>query len=169
MGLLDKILNRKDDDLFVQIAELLNGKGIIFRRDENDEAVFRFEADIEGKVIKCILVCDQALKLLTFVAFIPNKIPVNIYPAALELIARINEDVKYGSFQLNIKIGIISCITTLPFNNAKISFEQLERLCFNNLLHVSEYQCVFFRVLEEYLTPDELFNEIKSELSNRSN
>ena len=164
MGLFDKQFGNKKKNIFDQISELLTGKGIKFNRPPHDNALFQFEADVDERVIHCVLVCDINVSLLTFVAYLQNPIPKEKFPEILEFITRINRDIWYGSFQINFEedsFGYVRCKTTLPIDNAIVSYEQLERLCFNNLLHVNNYQNGFSQILTKNVSPKNALEEIR--------
>jgi hypothetical protein len=139
----------------------LQGKGLNIDKDPNDENVLKFEADVDEKVIRCMIVCNFDYSLLTFCAILPEEIHEERLPKVLELMARVNESMWYGTFVINFETLILSCVTTLPFNNARISNEQLERLCFNNLLNIHHFQDGFSKVNTTDLTPAEAFLMLK--------
>ena len=155
---------KKENDIFEQISELLTGKGIKFTRAPHDNALFQFEANVDERAIQCVLVCDTNVSLLTFAAYLQNPIPEENFPKILEYITRINRDIWYGSFQINFEgdfVGHVRCKTTLPIDNAIISYEQLERLCFNNLVHVNNYQNGFSQILNKNVSPKDALEEIR--------
>jgi hypothetical protein len=164
MGILDKQFSEKEKNIFDQISELLTGKGIQFSRAQHDNALFQFEANVDERVIQCILVCDIYGSLISFAAYLQKPIPEEKLPEILEFITRINRDIWYGSFQINFEgdfAGYVRCKTTLPIDNAIVSYEQLERLCFNNLLHVNNYQNGFSQILNKNLSPKDALEEIR--------
>lgn len=168
MGLFDKQFGRKEKSIFDQISELLTAKGIKYNRPSHDNALFQFDANVDERVIQCVLVCDLSNSLLTFVAYLQDQIPEELLPEIVEFIARINKDVWYGSFHLDFEggaIGYASCKTTLPIDNAIVSYEQLERLCFNNLVHVNNYQNGFSRILNESISAEEALEEIRLKIN----
>ncbi len=139
-------------------------KGIKFRRAPHDNALFQFESNVDERVIQCILVCDINGSLISFAAYLQKPIPEEKLPEILEFISRINRDIWYGSFQINFEgdfTGHVRCKTTLPIDNAIVSYEQLERLCFNNLLHVYNYQNGFSQILNKNLSPKDALEEIR--------
>lgn len=170
MGLFDKQFRKKENNIFEQISELLKRKGIKFRRSEHDDALFEFEANIDERIIQCVLVCDINVSLLTFVAYLQNPITEEKFQEILEFITRINRDIWYGSFQINFEgdlVGLVRCKTTLPIDNAVISHEQLERLCFNNLVHVNNYQNGFFKIIHENVSPKDALTEIRIKMNQK--
>ena len=168
MGLFDKQFGRKEKSIFDQISELLTAKGIKYNRPSHDNALFQFDANVGERVIQCVLVCDLNTSLLTFAAYLQNQISEELLPEIVEFIARINKDVWYGSFHLDFEggsVGYASCKTTLPIDNAIVSYEQLERLCFNNLVHVNNYQNGFSRILNESISAEEALEEIRLKIN----
>ena len=164
MGIFDKQFGKKEKNIFDQISELLTGKGIKFSRAPHDNALFQFETNVDERVIQCVLVCDINVSLLTFAAYLQNPIPEEKLPEILEFITRINRDIWYGSFQINFEgdfAGHVRCKTTLPIDNAIVSYEQLERLCLNNLLHVNNYQNGFSQILNKNVSPKDALEEIR--------
>jgi hypothetical protein len=65
MGLFDRAFKNKELNIFEQISELLLGKGIKFRRDGDNGRLYKFEANVDDRVIGCMLVCDINRSLLT--------------------------------------------------------------------------------------------------------
>jgi hypothetical protein len=164
MGLFDKKFGKKEKNIFDQISELLTGKGIRYTRAPHDNALFQFEANIDERVIQCILVCDINVSLITFAAYLQDPIPEEKRTEILEFITRINRDIWYGSFQINFEgdlPGLVRCKTTLPIDNAIVSYEQIERLCFNNLVHVNNYQDGFLQIVKNNLSPKDALEEIR--------
>lgn len=151
------LFKKKEKNVFTLISKLLTDKGIKFKRPSYDDALFEFDADVDGNITKCVLVCDVSnVSLMTFVAFLSIRIPDEKLPEVFELIARINRLVWYGSFQINFEgdlKNVVRCKTTLPIDKATISYEQIERLCFNNLLHVHTYQNCFSKVIYNNVSP----------------
>jgi hypothetical protein len=160
----------KQKIIFDQISELLTKKGIKFRRASHDDAIFQFEANVDERVIQCILVCDINVSLLTFAAYLQYSIPEERLSEIIEFITRINRDIWYGSFEINFEgdfVGHVRCKTSLPIDNAIVSFEQLERLCFNNLMHVYNYQNGFSHILNKYVTPKDALEAVRMALKNK--
>jgi len=166
MGLVDRTFKRKDTIIFEQVSALLSGKGIKFRRDGGEGQLFKFEANVDERVIGCLLTCDMNRSLLTFSAILPYRIPNNKMVESLELIARFNEKIWYGAFEFSFEYNVVSFVTTLPIDNAFISYEQLERLCFNNLLNVHFFQEGFEKLLTTNLKVVEIYNEIITHYQN---
>jgi hypothetical protein len=145
MGLFDKRIKEKDSVIPDQISGLLTDKGIDYKKDGT---VFNFQANVDERIIGCNLVCDMDNSLLKFSAIFYDKVPNDKISGILELMARINGILAYGAFAFNFNHNMITCITTIPFDNAVLSYEQLERLCFNNLVNVNDYQGEFEELLK---------------------
>jgi hypothetical protein len=96
MGLFDRLFEKKEAGIFKQIADLLSGKGINFRREGEYGEVFLFDANVDERVIRCMLVTNLERNLLTFSAFLPYQIPTNKVVDCFELIIRLNEKIWYG-------------------------------------------------------------------------
>ena len=78
----------------------------------------------------------------------------------LELMARFNEKIWYGAFEFSFEYNLVSSVTTLPIDNSTISYEQLERLCFNNLLNVHFFQNGSEKLITKNLKIEDISNEI---------
>jgi hypothetical protein len=85
------------------------------------------------------------------------------------MIARFNEKIWYGSFEFSFEFNIISLVTTLPIDNASISYEQLERLCFNNLLNVHYFQSGFEKLLHTNSKLEDVYTDIITNYQNNRN
>ena len=166
MGLFEKILKKKEPNIFEQISELLLAKGIKFRKEGE---IFKFEANVDERIIGCMLVCDMTRSLLIFSAVLPYQIPKNRMLEFIEMIARFNEKIWYGSFEFSFEYNMISLVTTLPIDNAAISYEQLERLCFNNLLNVHYFQFGFEKILNSEFKFEDVCKEIITKYQNNKN
>ena len=169
MGLFNRDFKNKELNLFAQISELLLGKGIKFRRDGDNGRLYKFEANVDDRVIGCMLVCDINRSLLTFSSILPYQIPNDKLLEFLEMIARFNEKIWYGSFEFSFEFNIISLVTTLPIDNASISYEQLERLCFNNLLNVHYFQSGFEKLLHTNSKLEDVYTDIITNYQNNRN
>lgn len=150
----------KQKIIFDQISELLTGKGIKFRREGGEGQFYKFEANVDERVIGCMLNCDLNRKLLTFSAILLYQIPNNKMLECLELMARFNEKIWYGAFEFSFEYNLVSSVTTLPIDNSTISYEQLERLCFNNLVNVHFFQNGFEKLITKNLKIEDISNEI---------
>ena len=166
MGLFDRAFKKKEPKLFEQISDLLLGKGIKFTREGKNGHIYKFEADVDERVIGCMLICDMNISLLTFTAILPFQIPNERLFEFLEMIARFNEKMWYGSFEFSFEFNIIILLTTLPVDNATISYEQLERLCFNNLLNVHYFQAGFEKILNTNSKLEDVYKDIISNYQN---
>jgi hypothetical protein len=160
MGLIGIKFKKKEPNIFEQIADLLHGKGIKFRNQTGEGQIFNFEANVGERIIGCTLNCDIKRKLLTFSAILLNPIPSNKIAECLELMARFNEKIWYGGFEFSFEHNLVSLVTTLPIDNALISYEQLERLCFNNLLNVHFFQDGFESLIVNNFKVEDIYNKI---------
>lgn len=166
MGLFDRTLRKKDPTIFEQISDLLSGKGIKFERVGAELQLFKFEANVDERLIRCMLDCDTNRSLLTFSAFLPFQMPNDKIGQCLELMARFNEKIWYGGFQFSFEYNVVSLVTTLPVDNAYISYEQLERLCFNNLLNMHYFQIGFERLLKNDIKFEKLYSDLIAHYQN---
>jgi len=144
MGLIGIKFKKKEPNIFEQIADLLHGKGIKFRNQTGEGQIFNFEANVGERIIGCTL----------------NSIPSNKIAECLELMARFNEKIWYGGFEFSFEHNLVSLVTTLPIDNALISYEQLERLCFNNLLNVHFFQDGFESLIVNNFKVEDIYNKI---------
>ena len=77
-------------------------------------------------------------------------------------------DKQFGKKEKNIFDQISELLTgkgikfsRAPHDNAIVSYEQLERLCFNNLLHINNYQNGFSQILNKNVSPKSALEEIR--------
>lgn len=149
-------------DIHQQIHALLSGKGINYEHPKEDRNVFVFHSDVDEHAITCILVVNLPANILRFNAYILRGIPKAKYFEVYDYMARVNELLPYGAFHLDPDEALIKSTTTLIMDKAEVTYDQLERLCFNNLLNVHAYQMGLYGVLYKDWTGLDAFLKVRN-------
>lgn len=149
-------------DIHRQIHALLKGKGINYENPDGNANVFVFHSDVDDHVVSCPLDVNLPANILTFVAYLRQPDPKHKHCAVYEYLVRINVHTLYGAFHLNPDDSLVKCATTLIIDKAEILYDQLERLCFNNMMHVKAFQMSIYGILNNDWTGLEAYQKVRN-------
>ena len=138
---LTELVKYTCDQKGIRVEQLSDGTGFKFRlAGENSIFVGGIEFDEEQGTISVL-------------TYLPIKIPKNAMSKMTELVARINEIVHFGNFELHFETSRICYRTSIIFGNAPACSEIIEHLVFTNWFSADEFFPVVAEVLFGKFTP----------------
>ncbi|MGD0572870.1 MAG: YbjN domain-containing protein [Sedimentisphaerales bacterium] len=121
---------------------------------------FKFRIAGENSIFVGGIDIDEKQGTIGVFTYLPVKVSKDARHKMAELVARINEIIRFGNFELHLETGIICYKTSIIFGNAPASREIIEHLLFANWFSADEFLPAIAKVLFGKTTPQRAVESI---------
>ena len=135
------------EPIMKSVTAFLLAKGIKFRKNEDETAIFIYFGGKSGNFLGLIH-ADEDDRALEFVTPCPIKVPQKRRGGVAELLARINYGLRLGHFDLDMQDGEIRCRTSAILGKTEIGDDLIEHILFANMFSTD----VFFPAIAAVAT-----------------
>ncbi len=104
---------------------------------------------------RCLVRTREAERQLAFYSEAPTTVPRERRPAVMEFVARANQDMVLGNFELDVDTGAVRFKTSVAVGPSGLTLEVLRPLVHANVLTMDQYLPGLVAVVEGRHSPEE--------------
>ncbi|OKH37257.1 hypothetical protein NIES2119_13450 [[Phormidium ambiguum] IAM M-71] len=148
-------------NLFESIVNFFEKDDWNFEEVDSEKSL-RLKVEMENSTYTGYAIVDDENNTFVFYSASPVKIPKSKYLPVAEFLARANNGLIIGNFEMDFEDGEIRYKTSI-IADQELSYSVIENLVYTNLSTIDNYFPGFMRIIYGGISPEEALNQIEQE------